>query len=187
MGGRITLLPKLHCMGEPTLFIDFLTKRSEPFTWLARPGQLQQRIQGRGPGNLAPSYFSTKFFFEKKKFWRQFETDPLVHYAYPVRLLGLVQRRAHDKAITHLDKPSQIQFILIATLYEIAPMFRAHPPLPQFQPRPPGFFLAKINPRTESKFVPNRCVTALFAVSLKYSIICMLSSRCFVLTWERKR
>ena len=66
-------------------------------------------------------------------------------------------------------------------------MFHAHPLLPQFQPRPPGFFLAKINPRTESKFVPNRCVTALFAVSLKYSIICMLSSRCFVLTWERKR
>ena len=52
MGGRITLLPKLHCMGEPTQFIDFLTKRSEPFTWLSPPGQLQWRIQGRGPGSL---------------------------------------------------------------------------------------------------------------------------------------
>ena len=68
MGGRITLLPKLHCMGEPTQFIDFLTKRSEPFTWLSPPGQLQWRIQGRGPGSLAPPYFSTKFFFQKKNF-----------------------------------------------------------------------------------------------------------------------
>ena len=46
-GGRITLLPERHCMGEPILFIDFLTKRSEPFTWLAPPDQLQWRIQGR--------------------------------------------------------------------------------------------------------------------------------------------
>ena len=59
-GGRITLLPELHCMGEPTLFIDFLTKSSEPFTWFTPPGQLQWWIQGRGPGGPGPPYFSTK-------------------------------------------------------------------------------------------------------------------------------
>ena len=70
---RITLLPELYCMGEPTLFIDFLTKRSEPFPWLAPPGQLQWRIQGRAP--RAPPYFSTKMRPEgpKKIFW---ETAP---------------------------------------------------------------------------------------------------------------
>ena len=43
-----------------TLFIDFLTKRSEPFTLFAPPGQLQWRIQGRGSGGPVPPYFSTK-------------------------------------------------------------------------------------------------------------------------------
>jgi len=65
-GGRITLLPELHCMGEPTLFIDFLTKRSEQFTWLAPPGQLQWRIQGRGLGGPPQNEVGRveKFFLE---------------------------------------------------------------------------------------------------------------------------
>ena len=58
---------KDHSSSRATLFIDFLTKRSEPFTLFAPPGQLQWRIQGRGPGG-----------------------HYVVHYVYPVRLPGLV-------------------------------------------------------------------------------------------------
>ena len=86
-----------------TLFIDFLTKRGEPFTLFAPPGQLQWRIHGRGSGGPVPPYFSTKMRPEgpKKIFWRLPPpylrvwmaapmTDPIVHYVYPVRLPGLV-------------------------------------------------------------------------------------------------
>ena len=51
---------KDHSSSRATLFIDFLTKRSEPFTLFAPPGQLQWRIQGGAREARFPLIFRPK-------------------------------------------------------------------------------------------------------------------------------
>ena len=69
---------KDHSSSRATLFIDFLTKRSEPFTLFAPPGQLQWRIQGRLSGGPVPLFFDqNEARRAEKKFFGHCPPPPL--------------------------------------------------------------------------------------------------------------